>query len=446
MTKTNLMSAFVVGGLIVAIGVWVLTRQLQTNAEITNLSPRSGDATASSEFLNAQKAVAFYREQIRKNPDNPKHYVELAQLYLQEARVTALHHEYFPKAARLLEQVLKLDPRDFNALITKASMLATLHQFQEAKQIVQRAIAINPYNAYAYGILCDTHVELGEYEDAVKTCDKMLSIRPDLRSYARASYLREMYGDNAGAKAAMQMAGDAGVPGQEPRAWCFYNLGKLYLHEAKHDTAEYIFKGILAERPHYAYALSGLAHVRSAQMKWDETIALLKEAWQAMPDHSFLEDLAAAYRIAGKTRLGDETTQMVLKEFSDHIKEGWNVDKEFAVFCADHGIELEKALTRARRDYERRPNNIEALDAYAWTLFKNGKANEAQPLIEQAMRLGTRNVGMKYHATMIYKTVGDAAKATTLLREISDMNPQSKIIYTHDVKNAIAELTAMASK
>ncbi|MBI5472734.1 MAG: tetratricopeptide repeat protein [Ignavibacteriae bacterium] len=446
MKKKQLSGVLLVGGLVVAIGAFMVHQIRRDDVRITNLSPRSGEATASSEFLNAQKSVEYYREQIKISPQNPKHYVELAQLYIQEARVTALHHEYFPKAERLLDKALEIAPDDFNALVTKASMQATLHRFEEAKLTIQKAIAINPHNAYAYGILCDTYVELGEYDEAVKTCDKMLSIRPDLRSYARASYLREIFGDNRGAMIAMQMAGDAGVPGQEARAWCFYNLGKVYLTEGKLDTAELIFHGILAERPKYAYALSGLAHVRAAQQQWDETVDLLRKAWESMPDHSFLEDLVAAYRAIDNKQLANKTTELVLQEFSDHIKEGWNVDKEFAMFCADHGIELGQALVSARREYERRPKNIDALDAYAWTLFKNGRAAEAKPLIEEAMRLGTHNVGMKYHAAMIYRALGESAKAATLLQEVSRMNPYAKLVYAHEVKSALTEPPAMASK
>ena len=49
--------------------------------------------------------------------------------------------------------------------------------------------------------------------------DKMVSIRPDLRSYSRISYLREIHGDMPGAIEAMKMAIQAGYPGYEDRAW-----------------------------------------------------------------------------------------------------------------------------------------------------------------------------------------------------------------------------------
>lgn len=445
MKNSSVIGLAVVGGLLVgSASVYYFTKREATPV-FTNLSLRSGDATVSAEFLNAQKAVEFYREAIRKKPEIVKNYVDLAQIYIQEARITALHHEYFPKAEVLLNKAIEIDPSDFNAIITKASMLATLHQFGEAKQLTQKAISLNPYNAFAYGVLCDTHVELGEYDEAVKASDKMLSMRPDLRSYARASYLREIHGDNEGAARAMQMAGESGVFGQENRAWAFYNLGKLYVNQGVLDTAEFIFKGILQERPKYAYAMAGLAQVRCAQNKYDEAVQLLKTAWETTPEHSFMEELANIYRATGKTGLANEAIELVMKEFSDHTQEGWNVDKEFAAFCANHDIHLDEALERARNEYNRRPNNIEALDTFAWTLYKNGNAAEAIPYIQRAMRLGTKNPAMIYHAGMIYLGTDNKSKALELLRSAVAINPYINVLYSAPARRALDELTDLAS-
>ncbi len=43
--------------------------------------------------------------------------------------------------------------------------------------------------------------------------NRMVSIRPDIRSYSRISYLREIHGDIPGAIEAMELAVEAGAPG-----------------------------------------------------------------------------------------------------------------------------------------------------------------------------------------------------------------------------------------
>ena len=67
------------------IGTYLLLHKAKVAREVPQLSARSGEAKPSSEFLNAQKAVEYYRDEIRKNPDAVKNYVELAQLFVQEA-------------------------------------------------------------------------------------------------------------------------------------------------------------------------------------------------------------------------------------------------------------------------------------------------------------------------------------------------------------------------
>ncbi len=445
MKNLKLIGLSVIGGLLVGTaGVYYYNKK-QMPVEIPNLSPRSSDATASVEFLNAQQSVEFYRDAIRRKPEVTKNYVELAQMYIQEARVTANHHVYYPKAEYLLNEALNRDPNDFNAIITKASLLLTYHKFSEAKQLAEKAISMNSYNAFSYGVLCDALVELGEYGEAVKVCDKMLSIRPDLRSYARAAYLRELYGDNVGAKLAMQMAGDAGVAGQENRAWAFYNLGKLYLNEGKLDTAEYIFNGILKERPQYGYAISGLAQVRCAQGDFKKAIELLSKASETTPDHVFLEQLADIYKATGDALSAEGTAKIVLKSFEQHEKAGWNVDKEYALFCANHDINLDEALSHAQREFERRPKNIDALDAYAWALYKNGKANDAVPFIEQALKLNTKSSQLVYHAGMIYEAAGQTQKAVAKLQEALNINPYINVLYVESARKALQKMNAVAS-
>lgn len=405
-----------------------------------NLIVRSGDAATSGEFKNAQNAVGFYRDEIRSKPAVVKNYVELAQIFLQEARATGLHHEYVQKAEWLLTEALQREPENFEALLARSSICMIKHQFQQAREIAEKAIAKNPYNALSYGILCDALVELGEYDEAVRAGDRMLSIRPDLRSYARASYLREIHGDLPGAKAAMQMAGESGVYGQENRAWAFYNLGKLYLNEGRLDTAEFIFNGILEERPGYGYALSGLASVRYAQGRTEESISLLKTAFEKMPEHLFVEQLADIYRVIGDRENTEAATKIVFSEFEEHADAGWDVDKEFALFCANHELNLSEALKRARSEYERRPKNIEALDAYAWTLFKNGMAMEAVPYIEQALRMKTQNASLLYHAGAIFHAAGMRDKAASLLEKSLRLNSTGNVLYTKDARVTLASL------
>ncbi|MGH2568528.1 MAG: tetratricopeptide repeat protein, partial [Bacteroidota bacterium] len=338
-------------------------------------------------------------------------------LLLQEIRASGNEAEYIPRVQYLLDVALQRDPENFEALIHKASLMLTLHQFEEGKRLAEQAIAQNPYSAFAHGVLVDALVELGEYDAAVKASDRMLSLRPDLRSYARASYLRELHGDTEGAIEAMKLAADAGVPGQENRAWVLYNLGNLYLQQGMFDVAIYIYRGIWEERPNYPYALSGLAQVQVAKKDFAGAISFLNEAYRILPSHHFLEQLIDVYLANGDRTSAEPLIREVLEAYEQDKDFGANPDLEFASFCVNNDIRLKDALQSIEREYARRPNNIQVLETFAWILAKQGRAAEAIPFIEKAMRLKTQRAELLYRAGFIYHAAGKIEQARTYLQQ-----------------------------
>ncbi len=412
--------------------------------ELPTLSPRSFENNPSKEYLSLLKSVQEYRKKIGEKPGVISNYVSLARLFLQESRISGKHHEYIPKAEQVLEMALNRKPNDFSAMITRASIFLTKHQFQKARDLALRAIEFNPHNAYARGVLTDALVELGEYDAAVQSCDEMLAIRPDLRSYSRAAYLRELHGQQKAAIKAMQMAAEAGAPGYENRAWAFYNLGNLYLEKGALDTAAFIYRGILDERPHYAFAISGLAQVFTARGAYDQAIEMLVKAIQISPEHLFLEQLATIYRTLEQPENGAEWLESVLQAYRQHEAGGWNVDLEFARFCLDNEIYLAEALRRTEKEYRSRPENIDVLDTYAWALYKNGRGIEAMPMIDKAMRLHTQRAKLFYHAGVIYESAGQSDAALTFLERALSVNPFLQETLRHDVHQRIASLKKLA--
>ena len=140
------------------------------------------------------------------------------------------------------------------------------------------ALKLNKYNAQIYGILVDANVELGNYAEAIKMADKMVSIRPDLRSYSRISYLREIHGDNNGAIEAMTMAVTAGYPGFEQSEWTRLTLGNLYETNGDLDQAALQYQTILENRENYPFAIAALANIEIKKGNFEESRAIIKRS------------------------------------------------------------------------------------------------------------------------------------------------------------------------
>ncbi|MCH7965397.1 MAG: tetratricopeptide repeat protein [Bacteroidetes bacterium] len=428
--------------LIVFIGLFMLINKLNKDdlSIIPSLIPRTNDSNVSAEYLNAQRTVDFYRKKIENNSEDSKNYVELAQVYLQEARVTGLHHEYMVHAEILINTALGIDPGNFEALVTKATLLMIYHRFNDAKKLVLKAIGQNPYNSAAYGVLCDSYVETGDYENAVKTCDKMLSIHPDIKSYSRASYLREIYGELDASIEAMKLAADAGMTGQESRSWALYNLGNLFFISGKIDTAAFIYNGILEERPGYAYAYSGLSKIMIAKGNYTKAIEYLVKASQIIPDHIFIEQLGYIYLIIGEKESEEEMIKKVLQTFEQHESDGWNVNREFSQFCSIHNIKLSESLERIKGEYEKSPDNYDVLKLYAWLLYKNKQNEKALHLIKKAAKFGRYDPMFHYYAGLIFDDAGKKKDALKYLQKSFD-----EILYIHplafeDARSRISSL------
>lgn len=356
-------------------------------------------------------------------PADPAAYIEMAQLFMNEARITGDHPYYYPSAKMLLDRALSIDANNFNALISMGSIQLSLHQFDAAAATGRKAINISPSSNYPWGILCDASLELGDYRTAILAADTMVAIRPDLRSYARVSYLRELHGDIDGAIEAMDMAVKAGAPGKEEKAWARHSLGLMYLNHGDLKKAENEFSLALLERPNYAFALGGIARVRVAEQKYDQAIKLLDSASSLVPEFSFAQMKADVLHVQGK----QQEEMAIVKEIEEMLAEdeasGHGMDREFAMLYASRGIKQDKAVAHARKEYSKRPNSIDAQFSLAIACYRAGNYDEAQAMLNKAMQLKGKNAEHFAYASLIANQKGDKGAAKQLATQALKINP-----------------------
>ena len=274
----------------------------QNPLEIPDLLERNGELATAAEWSKTKEKTAELKAKLAAQPADIKTRLQLATIFITEQRITGEHHFYYPAIEKILNGVLSIEPKNFEATVYKASLRMSQHQFADAKKLAEEAKAINPDNAYVYGILVDANVELGNYEEAVAMSDKMQAIKPSLESYSRASYLREIYGDYPGAIEAMKLAVKAGLPGSEPQCWSSNVLGDLYYNTGNWAAAENAYAENLAIRPSYATSMAGLAKVETKKKNYVRALALLDSAIAIMPQPGFEEQKADVYAAMGDTK------------------------------------------------------------------------------------------------------------------------------------------------
>jgi tetratricopeptide (TPR) repeat protein len=399
------------------------------DARIYETLARSNASAEYAEWITVKKNAADLIQKIKLNENDLVSKLKLTAIYLEEARVSGNYMYYDMAALKLINEVLKKDANNFEALAFKALVYLSQHHFAEGLAIAEEARKLYPYNAFLYGILTDANVELGRYDSALQTADKMVSIRPDLRSYSRISYQREIHGDNIGAIEAMKLAVDAGAAGDETTEWSRIQLAKLYEHNGQVDYAKMNYTIALNDRPGYPHALAGLARISMAEKDYSNAIELYKKADSSINDLTIKEELAQAYMLIGNKKGADRLTKIVIDEMNKASQKskyddstGHYSDREMAYAYINAG-NYDKALEHAIIEYNRRPANIDVNETVAWAYYKKREFNKAKQYIKEALKTGCKNPVLLCHAGLIYEAVGDKPMAMSTLKEALKNDP-----------------------
>ena len=375
----------------------------ENNASLPGLFERKGELAKAVEWERTKLKVDELKQKIASDPNNLKPRLQIATIYITEARITGEHPYYYPAINKILDDALVIDPNNYEANILKASVKMSQHKFTEALALAEKAKSINSNEAYVYGILVDANVELGNYEEAVKASDKMQELKPSLESYSRASYLREIFGDNNGAIEAMKLASQAGLPGSEPQCWSMKTLGELYLQAGQLDKAENEYRKIIAVRPSYAFATAGLAKIEEKKKNYDKALQLLQEAAAIMPEYSFYEQMGDIHTLKGDTKLAEENYAKVKVMLEEDEASGHLVDLELAKLYVKMN-KLDLAKKHAMNEYAVRPNNIDVNKELAWIAYKEKDIPKSKELIKVAKRTGSKDVELEMRAAVINKS------------------------------------------
>jgi tetratricopeptide (TPR) repeat protein len=313
------------------------------------------------------------------------------------------------------------------------------HQFREALAWGEKAHVISPGTVLTYGVIGDAQVELGQYDAALEIFQTMVDLRPDLSSYSRASYIRELHGDVDGAIEAMERAVQAGGPNTENTNWTRVQLGNLYFNSGKLAEAEAQYDQALTLDPGYIHAIAGLARVNAARGEYDEAIKLYTDATNRIPIPEYVIALGDVYEVAGNGQEAQQQFNLVHVIERLYAANGVDTDLEIALFNADHNQNLNETLALARKAYANRPS-IYGADVLAWTLYKTGNYTEAQKYSEDALRLGTKDALKLFHAGMIALKLDDQASAREYLEQALTINPHFSILYADEARKTLETL------
>ena len=381
-------------------------------------------------------SIPALQQRLRAIPEDWRAWAALGLAYVQEARVSS-DPSYYAKAQGTLGRSFDLNPQSFEVAIGHGALALARHRFGAALGWGQRAREANPYSGNAFGIIGDAQLELGRYPKAFAAFQRMVDLDPNVASYARGSYVRELQGDLPGAISIMKLAlGSAATP--EDRAFAAHHLGLLLWNRGQPRAAARWYRLARDLAPGYTPPMAGLAEVAWATGRADRAITLYRRVVRRSPLPEYAVALGDLYATTGRPTLAADQYALVRAEEKLLRAAGVNVDLELALFDADHG-RARQALAAARSEWRRR-RSVHVADAMAWALYRNGRYLRASRFARLALRLGTRSALFHFHAGMIDAALGRSATARAHLSAALAINPSFSIRHSPTAVRALARL------
>jgi tetratricopeptide (TPR) repeat protein len=385
------------------------------------------------------QTVATARRRLAADPTDVEAAVSLADVLMRQGRVER-HGAHGAEAEAVLRSVLREEPDNYTAVKMLGVTLLAQHRFRDAVAAATKAIGLRPADAWNYGVLGDAQLELGEYDQAFDAYDRMAAIRPDASVYARVAYAHELQGRPGDALRHMRRAAEAtGAHDPESLAWHYAQLGHLSLEMGAVDSASREFAHADHVFPGHPYAQLGLARVAAARKDYPTALRM----YQALLVTGATPEVAASVGdMLGLT--GDAAGAAAMYAKAETLeREGWKSEAPqpaaLARMLAERGLKTPDAVALAE-EAASKSSDIFTMDALALAYFRAGRLDEAAAASVRALRTGTRDRRLLYHAAAIARARGQIDEAKRLMAQVLEGTPALDVAIVRGVEALRAEL------
>ena len=367
--------------------------------------------------------IAFFERRAREDPESAEDRAELAALYLQRARETG-DYEDLRRAEGTARQSLALrTAHNGKTFLTLASALLAQHRFEEARAVAEDLgrgdSTVDSYRA----LLGETQLELGDYDAARATFAPLDPLVAPLSVAPRLARWAELTGRPGAARRILYAAlRDAERRPELPReqlAWFRYRVGDLELRAGRLAAAERVLSDGLATEPNDFRLLSAMARLAALRHDARAAVEYGERAIALLLDPATLGVIADAYAALGDSARAGEyarTMEVAVAGQPGPYHRAWSL------FLLDHGQRLPTVLVKAEEEIATR-RDVYGYDLLGWALHRAGRDAEARRAMAQALRLGTQDAFLFYHAGMIERALGNDLAARRDLERALEINP-----------------------
>lgn len=414
-----------------------------------NTSYSSENIILSSLNLNNQTTtnctdhlIEYYHLQIQKSPSDYYNYDKLGQLHIRKARETG-DLSLYDKAEQFLKKSLELNSNNYNSYIFLGQVASSRHDFNKTLKYAKKAMEIDNKEASAYGIMGDAYIELGQYKQAQRAYEKMVSLKSSLYSLSRLSHIKDITGDTDGAILEMKKSIRYGFRHRLPKenmAWAEVILGSLYFNKGDLKNAEVHYLKSLSHLNNYYLALEHLAEINAVKGDYEKAIKIYQVVLEINPSPDFHAAISGVYDKMGNKEKAEEHLKIAKDKYENYLDSGYlGYLEHHAAFYADNEIKLDNALELAHKDLEMK-QDVFTYDTLAWVYYKLGNFKQALKYSKKSLEHGTKDAGIYFHAGMINYSAGNLSDAKKYFDLCLKTNPYFDMSSADEVRNLIRQI------
>jgi tetratricopeptide (TPR) repeat protein len=366
-------------------------------------APASDPGVEIPPAASAAKRISILQRAARDGDAGAGVYAALGEAYLQRARESG-DPGFYSRAGRSFGAALRRDPRNVDAVLGAGTLAGLRHDFAEQLRRGQEAQRLVPGLVSPLPEIADAQVELGRYGAAERTLQQLLDVKPNLTSYSRVSYLRELTGDLPGAVEAMRLAISAGGGDPENVAYVQVLLGDLELQRGRAEAARLAYTSALRSLPGYPAGMVGLARADAAGGDLGRAAARLRHAAERLPLTATLTLLAEVEQELGRTAAAEAALDAARAQQQLYAAADTEPDAEAVLFEADRG-DPRRAVVLGRQVWERAPS-IRSADALGWAHVRAGDRRAGVAWTRRALATGSREPLYSLHAAVALEQAG----------------------------------------
>jgi len=296
---------------------------------------------------------------------------------------------------------IKDSSKNINKYFTLGNDYTKKKEYDKAIEAYQKAIEINPNNAWAYNNmgLCFYHKK--EYDKAIEAYQKAIELDPN---YARAYnnmglcfYHKKEYDK---AIEAYQKA----IELDPNYAKAYNNMGLCFYHKKEYDKAIKAYQKAIELVPNYARAYRHMGIINAYKKEYDKAIEAYQKAIELDPNY------ALAYDNIGNSYYEKKEYDKAIEVYQKAIELDPNYTRAYnslAWLYFEQKINNTEALNLAKKGFNLDKTSIYIIHTYAMILLWNNKYNESlltiKAIIENKEYLNFLNDIRDYFILLIAK-------------------------------------------